>query len=191
MRNELVTDWTIALPEWVRGEAERWRPSGSDEDRMRFVVRLAEENVRRSGGPFAAAIFESATGALVSAGVNDVVRAGNSVLHAEILAIMAAQRRAGSYSLRTEGSPGFALVVSCDPCAMCLGAVLWSGVRRVVCGAFREDAQSLGFDEGPVFPETCRYLEQRGIAILRGVLRDEAAAVLELYRQRGGPVYNG
>jgi tRNA(Arg) A34 adenosine deaminase TadA len=73
---------------------------------------------------------------------------------------------------------------------MCIGATLWSGVRRVLCGATRDDAMALHFDEGPVFPESYRYLEARGIAFVRGVLREEARAVLELYRERGGKVYN-
>ena len=74
---------------------------------------------------------------------------------------------------------------------MCLGATLWSGVRRLVYGAGRDDASRIDFDEGPVFAESYRYLEARGIEISGGVLRREAAAVLELYRQRNGPVYNG
>ena len=74
---------------------------------------------------------------------------------------------------------------------MCLGATLWSGVRRVVYGAAREDASLLKFEEGPVFPESYRYLEARGLRILRDVLRDEARAVLELYRAGRGKIYNG
>jgi tRNA(Arg) A34 adenosine deaminase TadA len=74
---------------------------------------------------------------------------------------------------------------------MCLGATLWSGVRRLVFGATRDDAAKLAFDEGPVFPESYRYLEERGIEIVRGMLRDEAAAVLDRYRARSGVIYNG
>jgi tRNA(Arg) A34 adenosine deaminase TadA len=73
---------------------------------------------------------------------------------------------------------------------MCLGAALWSGVRSIVCGASREDAMSLSFEEGPVFPESYEYLERRGIAIRKGVLRDEAREVLARYRELGGAVYN-
>jgi len=73
---------------------------------------------------------------------------------------------------------------------MCLGATLWSGVTRVVFSATREDATGSGFDEGPVFADSYRYLEHRGITIERGRLRKEGAAVLELYVERGGPIYN-
>jgi tRNA(Arg) A34 adenosine deaminase TadA len=74
---------------------------------------------------------------------------------------------------------------------MCLGATLWSGVKRMVCGASREDATRLQFDEGPVFPESYQYLERSGIRVERNVLRAEANAVMERYRSRGGKIYNG
>jgi tRNA(Arg) A34 adenosine deaminase TadA len=119
------------------------------------------------------------------------VRLNNCTLHAEMVAFMTAQRRLGSFTLNAPHLPSHDLVTSCEPCAMCLGATLWSGVRRVVFGAGREDAARLQFDEGPVFPESYRYLEERGVAIVRNVLRSEAADVLERYRAKAGPIYNG
>jgi tRNA(Arg) A34 adenosine deaminase TadA len=135
-------------------------------------------------------IVEEESGRLIAVGVNRVVPENNSTLHAEVLAFMMAQRRVGSYTLGSPGLPAHTLVSSCDPCAMCLGATLWSGVRRLVCGATRDDAIHAGFDEGPVFPESYRYLEDRGITIVHGVLRDEARAVLERYAATG-EIYNG
>ena len=164
----------------------------SHESRMRVAIELARQNVLRgSGGPFGAGVFESESGRLVAAGVNSVVRLRNSTLHGEMVAFMMAQARVGAYSLGGEGMPRHELVTSCEPCAMCLGATLWSGVRRIVCGATREDAGRLAFDEGPVFDASYDYLARRGIEVVRSVCRAEAAAVLELYRERGGEVYNG
>ena len=182
----------VTNPGWLPAVVDWRRRYATDEDRMRLAVALARENVvRRTGGPFGAAVFESESGRLVAAGVNGVVRLGNSTLHAEMVAFMMAEARLGTYSLGAEGMPRHELVTSCEPCAMCLGATLWSGVRRLVCGATREDAGRLDFDEGPVFDASYEYLARRGIAIVRGVCRAEAAAVLELYRARGGEVYNG
>ena len=156
------------------------------------AIELARANVEQgTGGPFGAAIFEADTGRLVSVGVNSVVRLTNCTLHAEMVAFMMAQQRVGSFTLNAPGLPAHELVTSCEPCAMCLGATLWSGVRRVVYGAAREDASKLQFEEGPVFPESYRYLEERGLTIIRNVLREEARSVLELYRSRGGMIYNG
>lgn len=181
----------IGPPEWLH-EVVDWRaPYRSDEDRMRVVVELSRQNVLRgAGGPFGAGVFESNGGRLVAAGVNSVTRLNNSVLHAEMLAIMLAQARLGTYALGSAGSDSYLLVTSCEPCAMCLGATLWSGVRGLICGAAKEDATAVGFDEGPVFAESWAYLERRGVRAARGVLRHEAAAVLELYRATGGAIYN-
>jgi len=183
---------SVDYPRWVSERVDWQRSYGSDADRMRLAIDLSRLNVERgTGGPFGAAIFESETGRLVSVGVNSVVRLNNCTLHAEMVAFMMAQQRVKSFTLNTAGLPAHDLVTSCEPCAMCLGATLWSGVRRVVYGAAREDASKLRFEEGPVFPESYRYLEERGLVIVRNVLREEARAVLELYRSRGGTIYNG
>ncbi|HVE79666.1 MAG TPA: nucleoside deaminase [Gemmatimonadaceae bacterium] len=182
----------VDVPAWVDDVAPPDERYPSLEARMSVAVALARQNVLRdAGGPFGAAVFERDGGRLVAAGVNSVVRLNNSTLHAEVVALMMAEQALGSYALGGDGQPAHELVTSCEPCAMCLGATLWSGVSRLVCGAAREDAARLRFDEGPVFPESYGYLEARGVEVRRGILRGEAASVLELYRSRGGPIYNG
>jgi tRNA(Arg) A34 adenosine deaminase TadA len=182
----------VDLPPWIDDVVDWGRTYTTDVDRMRLAIALSRENVqRRTGGPFGAAIFARDSGALLSVGVNSVVRLSNCTLHAEMVAFMLAQHRVGSFTLAAPGLPAHELVTSCEPCAMCLGATLWSGVHRVVYGAAREDASRLDFEEGPVFPESYAYLEARGLAISRNVLREEAREVLEMYRRQGGVIYNG
>jgi tRNA(Arg) A34 adenosine deaminase TadA len=184
-------DIRVDLPPWAVGRERVGDCFPTDESRMRFAISLARANVEEgTGGPFGAALFERDSGRLVSIGVNSVVRLSNSALHAEMVAFMRAQARLGSYTLAASGLPESELHSSCDPCAMCLGAVLWSGVSRLVCAASRDDAVAMTFEEGPVFPASYEYLEQRGIVVERGFLRDEAAAVLDLYRRQGGVIYN-
>jgi tRNA(Arg) A34 adenosine deaminase TadA len=184
-------DLTIALPAWAMPRERRGATYSTDEERMELAVALARENVERgTGGPFGAAVFEQGSGRLVAIGMNSVVRLSNSTLHAEIVAFMRAQAALGSYTLALPGSPTHELFSSCEPCAMCLGAVLWSGVKRVVYAARRDDATRLAFDEGPVFPESFAYLRRRGIRIEGGPLRDAAREVMESYRASGAPIYN-
>jgi tRNA(Arg) A34 adenosine deaminase TadA len=187
--NPLPTHLELALPDWVAPHVAAWPEAPDDTTRMRLVLGLARENVLRDGGgPFAAAVF--AAGRVVAVGVNRVLPEKNSLLHAEVLALMLAERHYASHTLGAADLPCLTLASSCEPCAMCLGAILWSGVKRVVCGAAREDATRLKFDEGPVFPASYRYLEDRGIAFAREVCRAEAVEVLEQYRRRGGVIYN-
>ena len=181
----------VEYPAWVNETVDWNRTYDSDEDRMRLAIAVSLENVERdTGGPFGAAIFEGGTGRLVAVGMNSVVRLNNCTLHGEMVAFMMAQQRLGSFTLAAPGFPVHELFTSCEPCSMCLGASLWSGVKRIVYGAGREDALRLNFEEGPVFPSSYKYLEDRGITIVRDVLRAEARAVLEHYRTRSGTIYN-
>lgn len=182
----------VEYPGWVDSVVDWRRTYRTDSERMSLAIAVSRENVERgTGGPFGAAIFDQTSGRLVAVGMNSVIRYNNCGLHAEMMAFMMAQQRVGSFTLNSPELPPHELFTSCEPCAMCLGATLWSGVRRVVYGAAREDAARLSFEEGPVFPESYSYLEDRGISIERNVLRAEAREVLELYRARGGLVYNG
>jgi tRNA(Arg) A34 adenosine deaminase TadA len=181
----------LALPDWIDAVVDWERPYRTDEEKMRLAIALSRENVERgTGGPFGAAIAEAESGKLVAVGVNSVVRLNNCTLHAEMVAFQLAQAALGSFTLGAPGMPAHVLATSCDPCAMCLGATLWSGVKRVLCGATRDDAMLLRFDEGPVFASSWRYLSHRGLEIRRGVLRAEAVEVFDLYRLRGGEIYN-
>ena len=180
----------LALPDWLIALGDG-RSYPHLEQRMRFVVDLSRRNVEEgSGGPFGAAVFEIESGRLVAAGVNRVVPARSGIAHAEILALALAQQRVGCYDLGAAGMPGHEIVCSTEPCLMCLGAILWSGVRRVVCAARGDDAGAVGFDEGPKPGAWVEELARRGIEVVRDVCRDEAVAVLRAYAAGDGPIYN-
>ncbi len=180
----------IALPAWL--VATPCPPLPAEAERMAFVIELSRRNVvTGSGGPFAAAVFEADTGRLLAAGANLVMASRCSAAHAEVLALSLAQQALGSHDLGAAGLPACELVSSCEPCAMCIGAVAWSGVRRLVYAAQEADARAVGFDEGPKHSDWAGELRRRGVAVAAGPLRAEAAAVLAAYRSAGGPIYNG
>ena len=177
--NTMHMDFTITLPQWLT-ELLKCSPKifPTQEDRMRFIATLARENVlQQTGGPFGAGVFDS-SGRLVAAGVNLVVSSNCSIFHAEIVAIALAQKKLGRYDISDGGHFVYELVASTEPCAMCFGAIPWSGITRLVCGARDEDARSIGFDEGPKLPNWQEALEKRGILVSRDVLRGEAVACL-------------
>lgn len=191
MHAEPSTSFAMRLPPWLQRElpplARATWPT--DAARMGLAVRLAEANVREgTGGPFGAAVFECRTGHLVAAGVNLVVRARCACLHAEVVALMLAQRRLRTYDLAVGGV--YELHTSVEPCAMCLGAVVWSGIARLVCGARGSDAEAVGFDEGPKPSDWIGALRGRGIRVRTDLLRRQAIAVLSRYAVSGGRIYN-
>lgn len=186
------TSVSLTLPSWlatmVHGEIEMRDP----EQRMRWVIGLSRRNVEeKTGGPFGAAVFERETGRLLGAGVNRVEPLNLSPAHAEVVAFAFAQHRAQAYDLSTVGG-GCELVASAQPCLMCLGATLWSGVSRLTYAATAADVQGiLGFDEGPLPRDWQGELNRRGITVAGEYLRAVAVEVLELYRRMDGTVYNG
>jgi tRNA(Arg) A34 adenosine deaminase TadA len=187
MRTEIV----LALPKWTEAVLQ---PPGrvfeTQRSRMEFVIDLARQNIEhRTGGPFGAAVFAGDSGKLISVGVNLVESSNCSIAHAEMVAISWAQQALHSFDLGKDGGT-YELVTSTEPCAMCLGAIPWSGLRRVVCGARGKDACEIGFDEGAKPRNWVASLRSRGIEVVRDVLRTQARAVLQEYARSGGLIYN-
>ena len=185
-------EFVLHLPDWVQHflpEPNHHIPEVAQ--RMRLVIELARQNIEHgTGGPFAAGVFEQEKGTLLSVGINLVEQLHCSVAHAEIVAIMLAQQQVKNFDLGCSYLPAYELVSSTEPCAMCLGAIPWSGVSSVVCGARDEDARQIGFDEGTKPEDWQVSLESRGISVLRDILRDEACTVLRQYVKSGGLIYN-
>lgn len=187
---EMTNHCTIELSEWVPVFLENWRqPLDSITRRMQLAIALSEENVRQeTGGPFAAIVVREGSGELVSVGINLVTTAGLSIAHAELVALSMAQASVGEWNLHEAGR--MQLITSCEPCAMCFGALPWSGVKSLIYGARKKDAEAAGFDEGDKPVDWVRSLQKRGIVVQSGVLRADAAAVLADYKERGGAIYN-
>ena len=183
----------LALPDWAIEENQRLPSSlPTPEARMAEVIRFSRLNFERgTGGPFAAGVFEKATGKPVVIGVNRVMAYQISSAHAEVMTLSIAQQIVGTYDLGGPGLPEFEFVVNWRPCAMCFGAPLWSGIRSlVIAGTGPELEQITGLDEGPVTPTWEIELARRGIALQNNVLKEEAMAVYLDFANSGRFVYN-
>lgn len=181
----------IHLPAWVNDFIASLPPSlQGPEERMRVAISLSEQNVvNDSGGPFGAVVVASETGQVLSVGVNRVEPGNCSSAHAEIVALSLAQQRLGTPNLAEAGLGPVELVTSCEPCAMCLGAVPWSGVSSVLCGATKDDAEAAGFDEGDRSDQWVEQLGARGITVHTAILRSAAAGIIKRYARSGRTIY--
>jgi tRNA(Arg) A34 adenosine deaminase TadA len=114
------------------------------------VIALAEANVSsRKGGPFAAAVIETASGKIVSMVANRVFATCDPTAHAEVSAI-----RDACQLLQKNRLTGHVLYTSCYPCPMCYGAIRWSGLEAVYYGATAEDATKVaGFADSDMYSE--------------------------------------
>lgn len=181
----------LNLPPWLRQMNQEPRHFSSLTEAMDFVIAAAEHNCDESrepetGGPFGAAILDAQLN-LVSLGVNRVVPAMGSIYHAEMVALLLAQRRLGGHDLSAYGD--HVLVTSCAPCAMCLGAIPFAGVKQVICGARGDDAEAIGFDEGDKPAGWTERLRARGIAVEEDLCRDRAVALFSAYQAKAGTIY--
>jgi guanine deaminase len=135
---------------------------------MRRAIELARNcSATGAGGPFGAVIVQA--GRIVGEGSNQVTGGNDPTAHAEIVAIRAACRSLGTFSLA-----GAEIYTSCEPCPMCLGAIWWARLDRIYYGADQACAAAAGFDDARFYRELARDAAQRSVASVR-LLADEAA----------------
>ncbi len=125
---------------------------------MRRAIELSCESVSQGGGPFGAVVVLD--GRVLGEGKNRVVPDGDPTAHAEINAIRNACRAQGSHSLQ-----GAIIYTNCEPCPMCLGAIWWARIARIVFANSRDAAANIGFDDAALYREASAPLENRKIKI--------------------------
>jgi tRNA(Arg) A34 adenosine deaminase TadA len=187
-------EFAVSLPSWTQDELTRLPAKfETHEQRMEAVIRFSALNIQHdTGGPFAAGVFNNETGELLVMGVNRVVPSHCSSAHAEVVALSLAQRKLETFDLGGPDMPRYQLVVNWRPCAMCYGAVVWSGIRSlVIAGSDGQLEQITGFDEGPIHPQWKAELQRRGISVTEDVLKEQACDVFRAFRDSGKLVYNG
>lgn len=146
---------------------------------MREAIALARDSVAGGGGPFGAVVVdprEGAGGNVVGRGQNRVVPACDPTAHAEIVAIREACARLGTFSLA-----GMQLYTSCEPCPMCLAAVMWARLDTVFYAGTRGDAAAAGFDDSHFYEQVCRPMDARQLP-MKQLLGEDALAAFRLWQ---------
>jgi len=127
---------------------------------LRRAVEIAGNCILNGGGPFGAVIVMKDK--IISEAFNRVTLNNDPTAHAEILAIRHAASVLQSYEL-----DDCTLYSSCEPCPMCLGAIYWSGIKKVVYGCNRADAESAGFSDKLIYDEIMLDPSKRKILFIR------------------------
>lgn len=139
---------------------------------MREAIRLSIENAEKGGGPFGAVIVKD--GKIIAWGVNRVIQLNDPTAHAEILAIRKASEKIKSFDLSD-----CVIYSSCEPCPMCMGAILWARIRGLFYAFSKEDARKYGFKDADFYDEMKSPESERKLTIKR-ILENEA---LEAFRK--------
>lgn len=147
-----------------------------DDELMRIAISLATENVRTgAGGPFGAVIVRD--GEVVAMGVNRVTSSNDPTAHAEICAIRSACLVLGRFDLS-----GCTIYSSCEPCPMCLTAILWARCEALYFASTAEDAAQAGFDDSHFYEQVARRFDARELPT-KNLLREAGLESFELWRQ--------
>ena len=123
---------------------------------MARAIELSEESVKAGGGPFGAVIARN--GEIIAEAANRVTIDCDPTAHAEVQAIRSACAKLGHFELK-----GCVLYTSCEPCPMCLGAIYWARLDRVVYAGTQTDAAEAGFDDSFIYKEIALPMSSRSI----------------------------
>jgi guanine deaminase len=124
------------------------------------AVEIALNGIQKGGGPFGAVVVKD--GKIISEAINRVVLTNDPTAHSEILAIRQAAMFLKSYDLAD-----CTLYSSCEPCPMCLGAIYWAGIKKVVYDCDRTDAARAGFNDNLIYEEILLDPADRKVSFLR------------------------
>ena len=137
---------------------------------MARAISLSRDNIEQGlGGPFGAVIVKD--GRIIGEGANHVTSDYDPTAHAEIVAIRAACRSLGDFSLA-----GAVLYTSCEPCPMCLAASYWARLSRIYYANSAADAAAIGFDDAFLYHEIVQAIPQRSLPMVR-LMPNEARTV--------------
>lgn len=152
---------------------------------MQNVHNKTAEGVRNGKGPFYAEIYD-ANGNLVISSSNSVVEDNCCLHHAEINTIKKAHEKFKEYSLAPEN---LTIYINAEPCIMCAGAIMWSGIKTVYFGVPSSEVERItGFDEG-YKPNWIKEFKKRGITVYGNIEQQAGEKVLEDYVNSGKKIY--
>ena len=136
---------------------------------------------RDEGGPFGAIIVNK-EGKIVSKGNNKVLKNNDPTAHAEIVAIRKACKKLNTYNLAD-----CTLYTSCQPCPMCLSAIIWSNIKEVYYACTKKDAASIGFRDDAIY----EYLKGKNkkLISIKQIDREECIDLFEDYKKQGKTIY--
>ena len=144
---------------------------------IKSLQKKVEINIEEGYGPFYAAIYDENEN-LISEAANSVIKDGCSNNHAEMNAIRMAEEKLGCYDL---SKYNLTIFVTAEPCIMCAGAIMWSGIKRVVYSVSTKKVEQItGFDEG-FKPNWIEEFSKRGIEVTGEIEASIGQEVLKKY----------
>lgn len=152
---------------------------------MTNVYQKTAEGVKNGKGPFYAEIYDK-NGNFVVSSSNSVVEDNCALYHAEVNTLKKAFEKYKQYDLSPQN---LTIYINAEPCIMCAGALMWSGVKTIYFGVPSKDVERItGFDEG-YKPNWVREFKKRGITVYGSIEKATGEKVLQDYVDSGKEIY--
>lgn len=149
---------------------------------MKIAKEIAENGMNHNeGGPFGAVITDK-EGNIIAKGNNQVLKNNDPTAHAEVVAIRNACKKLNTYDLSN-----YILYTSCEPCPMCLSAIIWSNIKEIYYACTKNDAAEIGFRDNMIY----EYLKgnNKDLINLKQIDRDECIELFEKYKKQDKTIY--
>ena len=156
---------------------------------MDKFMKFANENAKRGikngdGGPFGAIILDENLN-IIANGNNKVLKNNDPTAHAEVETIREACKVLNTYDLSD-----YIMYTSCEPCPMCLSAIMWANIKEVYYACTKEDAKNIGFRDDMIYDFIKGRIKNKDEILKLGKMnRDEAIKIFEKYKENNKKIY--
>ena len=147
-----------------------------DKEFLQQAIRISENNVEHGDGPFGAVLTKDDV--IISSAGNRVISSNDPTAHAEINVIREAAEKLNTFDLN-----GCTIYCSCEPCPMCLSAIYWARLDRIVYANTRMDAREAGFDDLLIHQQLMKPEKSRMIPATQ-MLQEEGKRALQMWAEK-------
>ncbi|MBX7106326.1 MAG: nucleoside deaminase [Gemmataceae bacterium] len=145
---------------------------------MRRAIEITRAGIAAGQSPFGSVIAKD--GKVVAATHNTVWLTTDPTAHAEVNCI-----RAAATALKSIALSGCTLYTTTEPCPMCLSAIHWAKIEKVIYGATIADAADAGFKELFIDAKEMVRMGRSPLVVESGLLQSECAHLFAEWKAAG------
>ena len=150
----------------------------TDEEFMRRAIEITRAGIAAGQSPFGSVLAKD--GRVVAATHNTVWLTTDPTAHAEVNCI-----RAAATALKSIALSGCTLYTTTEPCPMCLSAIHWAKIDKVIYGATIADAADAGFHELFIDAKEMVRMGRSPLVVESGLLQSECAHLFAEWKAAG------
>lgn len=149
---------------------------------------VRETSKTQVGGPFGAFVYKTISKnendeyiEIIATGTNRVTDSHDPTAHAEIVAIRNACKVLNTYDLSD-----YSIYATGFPCPMCMGAIIWAGIKNAVYSQTLEAAEDIGFKDREMYEGVfSSYVDNNNFISVARIPNAELDDIYNSYKKEG------